>query len=201
MMNEKEIKDCLEFAKSLVKDEIEPFKTESFKIILTYLLNTSFSTTKTLTDKKSHTTEKLVGNESKESEISSTNVDKIFLDLAKEVKITVEQLHDSISFHNNKLEILTSFQGSNKSEKTIKAISCILLLYEKFFKNPWVKSEVIAEHLRDLGIPDTGKNMSAYMKQNSNLFRARDSGRYKEYKLTTTEGKASSFEVLKEISS
>lgn len=195
-MKEEEIKEYIEYTKKLVIDQPEPFKTESFKIILSFLINSS----NLIVPKNEKSNADLIpGKQDDKTQLASgTNSKKIFEELADEAKITLDQINDTISIKEQKIEILTSFQGKNKSEKMMKAISCILLISDKFFNTPWVKSEVITEYLRDLGIPDTGKNMSSYMKQNNNLYRFRGSGRFKEYKLTT-EGRTNSLSILKEL--
>lgn len=197
-MKEKEILEHIEFAKNLVKEQPEPFKIESFKIILSSLLNSSNLIISE--DKKSDTNRIII--EQKHKIQSSPETDtKIFEVLAEEAGMTLDQLYDTISIKEEKIEILIPFRGSNKAEKMIKAISCILLISDKFFNSPWVKSDVIAEYLRDLGLPDTGRNMSSYLKQNSKLFRIKGSGRFKEYKLTTPEGKNYALNIIKELSS
>ena len=197
-MKEEEYKKHIEFAKNLTKDQPEPFKTESFKIILNKLLESDISIRKSPSSKK-RTPQKSQDKEVVEELTIVENPEEIMSGLANELGVELDQLQDTISIKDKKFEILTSIQGSSKTEKTIKAILCILLIYDKFFNMPWVKSEDITEYLRDLGIPDTGKNMSTYMKQHSNLFRLRSSARYKEYKLTTSEGKIKSLEILKEL--
>lgn len=200
-LNEKEILKHIEFAKNLVKDQPEPFKTESFKIILNKLLHSDLSS-KQSSSYTSKSSAKLQHTDKNSQELFIVeNLDEKLLNLSNELGIELDKLKDTISISNNKIEILTQFQGSNKAEKTIKAISCILLIFDRFFNSSWVKSEVIAEYLRDLGLPDTGRNMSSYMKQNVNLFRMKGSGRFKEYKLTTPEGKDNALVILKQLSS
>lgn len=199
-MKDEEVKKHIEHAKKIVSDQPEPFKTESFKIILNKLLDSGVSTGKSSSSKK-RTPQEPQDKEVVEELTNAENPEEVMSELANEIGVELDQLQDTISIKGKKFEILTSIQGSSKTEKTIKAVACILLISDKFFNTPWAKSEYIAEYLRDFGIPDTGKNLSTYMKQNSNSFRFRDSGRFKEYKLTTTAGKAKALEVLKELAS
>jgi len=196
-MKEEEYKKHIEFAKNLTKDLSEPFKTESFKIILAKLLDSDIST------KKSSSSKKRTPQKSQDKEVVGKltiveNSEEIMSGLANELGIELDQLQDTISINDNKIEIISSLKGTSSKQKMIKGSLCVLLLFEKFYNIQWVKSDTIGEQLREIGIHDPGGNLSTHLKNESELIRYRGSGGSREYKLTTTEGRKKALEVLKE---
>lgn len=198
-MNEQDVKEHIEFAKKIVSDQPEPFKTESFKIILNALLNSNATTKKSPSSKQKNSTKTQVVDNSDKLTIVE-NSDEVMLELSTELGIELDQLQDTISVHDNKIEIISSINDSSSKQKMIKASLCILILFEKFYNSQWVKSTIIAEQLREMGIQDMGSNLSTYLKNESTLFRFRGAGTNREYKLTTTEGRKKALEILKELS-
>jgi len=199
-MNEKEILENIEFAKNLVKDQLEPFKTESFKIILNKLLDSNTSLRKS-TSSKQRTSQKTQDKDGSKELIIADNIDERVSELANELGVELSQLQDTISINDNKIEIISSLKDISSKQKMIKGALCILLLFEKFYDTQWVKSDTIGEQLREIGIHDSGGNLSTYLKNESELFRFRGSSVNREYKLTTTNGRKKALEVLKEMSS
>lgn len=197
-MNEKEILENIEFAKNLVKDQPEPFKTESFKIILNKLLGSDISTRKSSSSKK-RTPQKPQDKEVVKELTIVENPEEIMSGLANELGVELDQLQDTISINGNKVEIISSINDPSSKQKMIKGSLCILLLFEKFYNSQWVKATIIAEQLREIGIHDPGSNLSTYLKNESEFFRFRGSSLNREYKLTTTNGRKKALEILKEL--
>lgn len=197
-MKEEEYKKHIEFAKNLVKDQSEPFKTESFKIILNKLLDSNISSRKS-TSSKQRTSQKTQDKDSSEELIIADNIDERVSELANELGVELGQLQDTISINDNKIEIISSLKGTSSKQKMIKGALCILLLFEKFYDTQWLKSDTIGEQLREIGIHDSGGNLSTHLKNESELFQFRGSGINREYKLTTTTGRKKALEILKEL--
>lgn len=199
-MKEEEYKKHIEFAKNLTKDQPEPFKTESFKIILNKLLDTDISTRKSPSSKKG------IPQKPQDKEIIDEltiveNPEEVMSGLANELGVELDQLQDTISINGNKVEIITSINVPSSKQKMIKGSLCILLLFEKFYNSQWLKSAIIGEQLKEIGIHDPGNNLSTHLKNESEFFRFRGSNVNREYKLTTTNGRKKALEVLKELTS
>jgi len=199
-MNEEEYKKHIEFAKKIVSDQPEPFKTESFKIILNKLLDSGISTRKSSSSKK-RTSQNSQNKEVAKKLTIVENPEEIMSGLANELGVELDQLQDTISINDNKIEIISSLKETSSKQKMVNGSLCILLLFEKFYNTQWVKSDTISEQLREIGIHDPGGNLSTYLKNELELFRYRGSGGNREYKLTTTEGRKKALEVLKELAS
>lgn len=199
-MKDEEIKKHIESAKKIVSGQPEPFKTESFKIILNKLLDSNFSPKKSPSPKK-RTPQTPQDKEAAEELAIIENTEEIMSGLANELGIELSQLQDTISINGNKAEIISSINDTSLKQKMIKGSLCVLLLFEKFYHMEWVKSIFIAEMLHNMGIQDPGSNLSTYLKNESELFRFRGSNVNREYKLTTTKGRKKALEVLKELSS
>jgi len=197
-MKEEEIKNHIEYAKKIVSDQPEPFKTESFKIILNKLLDADISTRKSPSFKK-RKSQKSQNEQVVEELTIVENPEKVMSELTSELGIELDQLQDTISINGNKIEIISSINDPSSKQKMIKGSLCIMLLFEKFYNSQWVKATIIAEQLREIGIHDPGSNLSTYLKNESEFFRFRGSSLNREYKLTTIEGRKKALEVLKEL--
>jgi hypothetical protein len=197
-MDEEKYKKCIEFAKTLVQEQPEPFKTESFKIILSKLLDSDISTKKSLSSTKSSSTKTKNKKVTEELTIVD-NQNEAMSSLADELGIELDQLKDTISINGNKIEIISSIIDASAKQKMIKAALVVLLLSEKLYNSEWVSASIITEKLRETGIHDPGKNLSTHLKNESGLFRFRGNNVNREYKLTTTNGRKKAFEILKEL--
>lgn len=195
MMDEEKIKECIELAKTLVEKQPEPFKTESFKIILNKLLDSDISAKKSSSKKR--TPHKPQDNETEEELTIVENPEEMISTLANELGVELNQLQDTISVNGNKIEIISSINDKSLKQKMIKASLCVLLLFEKFYNSQWVKATTIVEQLKEMGIHDSGSNLSTYLKNESQLFRYRGQNLNREYKLTTAEGRKQALEILK----
>ena len=200
ILNEKEVLDKIEFSKKLVEDQPEPFRIESFEIILNKLLDSDISTKKTSSNKNLKSS-KIQNKEIVDELIIVDDPDRAISSLANELGIKLDQLKDIISINGNKVELISSINDSSLKQKLIKASLCVLLLFEKLYNLEWVKASIITEKLREIGIHDSGNNLSTYLKDKSDLFRYRGSSANREYKLTTTNGRKKALEILKNLSS
>jgi hypothetical protein len=187
-MNEDKLKDKIELAKKIVSNQPDPYKIEAFKVILNYLILSDHEVT---INPKS-----IITQHEKQDPIKTGDTINKF---ANSCGITVEQLTDIISIKENKFELVVPINEKNDSQKMIKGALCIMITYEQIFGVDWMKTQQLTQHLREIGIQDHGYNLSTYLKQNPDLFRARGSGKGTEYKLTTGIGRTKAYETIKEL--
>lgn len=122
------------------------------------------------------------------------NLSSGFSQLALDCGVSVEQLKDAISMQDEKIELLSSFTGSD-AKKQIHVAQCVLIAYETIFKNEWTKASLLNERLDELGIQNLG-NLASNLQKYPLLFRKRGSGKATEYKLTTANGRTSARRIM-----
>ena len=120
-------------------------------------------------------------------------------ELATNCNITVEELKNVISIKDNKVELICPINIKNESKKQNTATRCILITNEIVFKNEWTKTPELKEALREIGIQDNGGNLATNLKRHTELFRIRGKNIGTEYKLTSTEGRISSYEIIRKL--
>ena len=74
----------------------------------------------------------------------------------------------------------------------------ILSAYEFILEYEWVKSSILAESLRSVGVKDLA-NFSSTLKKFPQYFRTKGSTIGKEYKLTSTDGRRTAFETITKL--
>lgn len=191
-MNSEKLKEYIKIAKEAVKDENdEQFKIEGYKIILEKLLNSSTEVKPTQSSKKEYS--------DKEMETLHTDIKKGKDELAKNCGISLDELEDVISISkSNEIEIIVPVSG-NDAKKHIVVGLCVLAASEFILEREWIESPKIAECLRAVGVKDLA-NLSATLKKYSSLIRTKGSrGVYKKYRLTSNEGRAKAFEIVRKL--
>lgn len=186
-MNSEELKEKIRLAKEAVEGEKDPYKTEAFKVILGKLIESS--TTSDYKPKQDASTKK----EIKEEE----NQEKKLEEFAKKCSITLNELNDILSIKKDTVEIIVPVVGSD-AKKNLVGVQIILAAHELIFGDEWVPSSIITECLRSLGVKDLA-NLSATLKKYPDLFRLKGGRRYKEYKLTSGQGRISAFEIIRKL--
>jgi len=179
-----DIKRKMELAKEIVKDENDPFKIESFKIIF----------------------EKLI--QSNQSEIQKNRVeehdDKISspleykkMELAKKCGLTLKELEDVFSIHEESIKIIVPING-NDSFKRLIASQCYLIAAETVLEKWWTESKELAEVMREIGVKDLG-NLAPQLKKHSDIFRIDSKRGNSKYKLTSGLGRTKALDIIHKL--
>ncbi len=111
--------------------------------------------------------------------------------------MTTEQLGDIFSIKDDSIEFIYPIHGTDP-KKHIDVTICVLAAYEFLFGRDWVNSSVLAECLRSIGVKNLA-NFAKTLRRNDNLFRSQGTTKNKRYKLTTTEGRTTAFETIKNL--
>jgi len=191
-MNLDELKEKIKIAHEAVSDESEPYKIESFKIILKILIIDYLS--------EKQGVERRTGKVSTGTEKISTGAENISTNLAKlaaNCELTVDELEEVITIEHNEVEIIVNITG-NEAEQQVTAAKCVLITHETVFKQDWMKTSTIKESLRKSGIQDKSSHLSEYLQRQSTLFRMRGKGSGAEYKLTT-QGRTSAYQTIRKL--
>lgn len=192
-MDPEKLKEYIKIAKEAVKDEKEElYKIEGYKIILEKLLNST-----TEIKKSSDNSEKNI--QSKTVEVQITDIEQGKEELAKNCRISVNELEEVISISkNNGIEIIAPITGIGAKKHIIVAL-CVLVASEFLLKEEWIMPSRITECLRSIGVKDLA-NLSLTLKRYPLLIRARGSrGKNKQYRLTSNDGRAKAFEVMRKL--
>jgi len=179
-----DIKEKIDFAKKAVSDEKEPFKTESFKIIFTKLLNSSLQNqVETISE---HITEE-----------NPTSLKTKKAELAEKCSISKEELEDVFSIHQDSVKILAPIK-CKKSFQCLIAAQCFLIVLETVLGKEWVESKELAQIMREIGIKYLS-NLSAQLKRYPEIFRIESKPGHSKYKLTSIFGRTSAFEIIRKL--
>jgi len=182
-MNAKELQKIIQMAKDAVKDEEEPYKTEGYKIILAKLMDSATA----------------IGFEPIPDIQSLEQSEKTysFETLATKCNLSVKEIKDIFEIKNAGIEIIAPIKGSD-AQKHIKITLCILAASEIILGKEWTLTSVIVEALRSAGVKDLA-NFSSTLKKHPEKIRMKGVKKFKEYKLTSTEGKSAAFELIRKI--
>jgi len=181
----------IKIARESVADEDEPYKTESFKIILSHLLDLESEIQYPIPSSPSKKSEK-------KSQLSQkSDIEEMKNQLATNCDITKDELNDVFSINNNLIEMLVPVSGMEVEQQVISS-QCLLAAYEVVFGYDWVDSPLLGESLRAMGIKDKGHNLSTNLKKKSDLFRLMGKAPHKKYKLTIP-GRKSAFILIRKL--
>lgn len=179
------LKKFIQLAKESVIDEDEPYKTEAFKIILNHYITTNS------TDLSHHP------DPSKNKTQNNSNLDAKLKLLADKCNLNSHQINDVFSIKENSVEIICPIIGSDAYKHVVVSLG-VLAAYELILDCDWVSSSTLAECLRSAGVKDLA-NFSSTLKKYHKYFRSRGTTKSKEYKLTSTDGRSKSYEVIKKL--
>lgn len=119
----------------------------------------------------------------------------------KKIGLNENELYSifDIDLENEIVHILKSIQGKNEKEKQFKAIVCLLTAYSFIFNKITIKSSLLSQEMKDLGIKslvNLSTNMKAYGEYILPIGKPK-SPNY-SYKITVP-GKEKGVEIIKEI--
>lgn len=183
-MDISEIKKQIKLALDLVKDLDEPYKLETYKIILMkspdFILS-SVDVVKVKNDEKSELIIK-----------SNLNMNT----LANLCNVESRELSDVLKIDNNEVTLKKILRGT-EAEQQILGSQLILLGYEFGLGILEVDSHTLKETLKKSRIPDKSRNFAHNLKTRPDLFSMSSNGQRKNlYALTANKGKTSAIELL-----
>lgn len=183
-MDTNEIKKQIKLALDLVKDLDEPYKLETYKIILMkspdFILS-SVDSVKVKNDEKP----KLVTN-------SNPNMNT----LADLCNVDVRELSDVLKIDNNEVTLKKILRGTEAEQQTLGS-QLILLGYEFGLGILEVDSRTLKEALKKSRVPDKSRNFAHNLKIRQDLFSMSSNGQRKNlYALTANKGRTSAIELL-----
>ena len=189
-MSAEEIKDKIEIAKEIVKDQTEPYKTEAFKIILSSLINGGSINSKTKDKTKDKSTKK---SKSKQSMLEQKN--EVF-ELSKKCNISTDELSEVITIKNDYIHI-TKRQKIKEVQKHLLFSACILASYKILYEMEWLPADLLKKCLDRSGVGDLDHFSKALA--NSSFILLRGERRGKKYKITG-KGLDYACDIIKKLS-
>ncbi|HEV2120513.1 MAG TPA: hypothetical protein VGS11_10500 [Candidatus Bathyarchaeia archaeon] len=178
-MDKKDLLAKVKVAQEVAEAAQEPYKLETFRIILVALLDEPRTT---VPIKITH--EKLP-----EAQPSTSK-------LADLSGITTEQLGNVFDIENNKVSLIVPLQGT-EPEKQMNGSLCILAANEAVVGDDWLDATVLAEDLASAGVGSL-TNLSRTLKSEPDLFRKKGSKGHVTYKLTN-QAKARAFSLIRQL--
>jgi hypothetical protein len=178
-LDKKDLLAKVKLAQEVAEIAQEPYKLETFKIILVSLLGELGATVPIKTEHK-----KLP-----EAQPSKSK-------LANLCEITVEQLGNVFDIENNKVSLIAPLQGT-ESEKQTNGSLCILAANEAVAGEGWLDATVLAESLASAGVGSL-TNLSRTLKGEPDLFRKKGSKVNVMYKLTN-QAKTRAFSLIRQL--
>ena len=127
----------------------------------------------------------------------STNIDEKKEMLANKCNIAKTDLEKVIDIHNNNIEVIYPVQG-NEAQKHLIGAQIVLIASESLFDLDWTSSSILIECLRGMGVTDLA-NVSLTLKKHQNLIRSRGTRGHKEYKLTSSLGRQSAYDLIRKL--
>ena len=184
-MNVDELTEKIKIAHEAVKNESEPYKLESFKIILDMLMHENITHIEPISD-----------NIFPKDVPTATNQQLNAERLAKNCNISMNELKNVISIEGDKIELLLRDKafGDTEIKQRINASQVILIAYEIIFETEWIKSSTLLPCLKNAKIMDPHKNLSHQLPNQTDLFRKKPNAN--EYKLTSPQGQNSAYEII-----
>lgn len=181
----KKLHELMKIARQAVQGEEQPWAAVSYGVYLSKLIDSETIIPKP-TDHKSYV------------QIPSPNaVDDKKENLAKKCNITKLELEKIVSVNNNTVEVTYPVQG-NDAQKHIIGAQIALIASESILDLDWTPSSILIECLRGMGVKDLA-NVSLNLKKYSDLIRSRGTRGHKEYKLTSSIGRQSSYDLIRKL--
>ncbi|HEV2137658.1 MAG TPA: hypothetical protein VGR53_02335 [Nitrososphaerales archaeon] len=178
-MDKKDLLTKVNLAQEIAETAQEPYKLETFKIILVALMGEPGTTVPIKIEHK-----KLP-----EAQPSKSK-------LADACGITAEQLGNVFDIENNKVSLIAPLQGA-ESEKQTNGSLCILAANEAVVGEDWLDATVLAESLASAGVGSLG-NLSRTLKGEPDLFRWKGSKGHATYKLTN-QAKTRAISLIRQL--
>lgn len=189
-MKKEFVKEKVRIAKELVDGVDKQFREGAFVAVLIKLLND----------------EKKIENAQKQTDVmekenhggieESKDIQKMEEELAKKCEISLDELKNVLNINDKRIEIICRIDGK-ESEKQVTVSLILFASYEIIFKQPWVKSLIIAETCHVIGIEDRGNNLAKNLKTHSDLFLKRPTAN--EYRLTTNVGRSVAYKTIRHL--
>lgn len=185
------IKNKIKIALDSVKELDEPYKLETYKIILTLFLRDSLYSEKE--NNKQGKTEFTYKND------KFQKFDYDIIKLAKLCKVTSRELSDVLKFDNNEVVLKKVLIGT-EAEQQISGSLLILLGYEIGLGIPEVSSKILKGVLKKSNITDKGRNFAQNLKRKKDLFSMSSKNNSENlYSLTANKGRSSAIESLTKL--
>ena len=178
------IKEYMKLAQEAVKDEVEPYRSEAFKILFSKLLNSTQTPEETFvhleSDPKYH-----------------LSLDQKMNEFAKKCNLTVRELRDVFSMNDDLISIIAPIEGTEAEKQSI-ASQCILTAYELLFDMEWLESSKLMKCINSSGIG--GLDHFARNIRKKKIFRIQGKGKGKalEYKISGL-GRLQAFEIIHDL--
>ena len=187
-MKTSHIKEKIKLALEAVKELDEPYKLETYKIILSKSLGFSISSSEEITEKNN-------GKPSEEPKDSDQDIKKL-TDLCK---ISTRELFDVLKIDNDEV-ILKKILTGTEAEQQILGSQLIPLGYEFALGIPEVDSSTLKGVLKKSNITDRSRNFAQNLKNRKDLFSlSTKSSRRNLYSLTANIGRTSAIELLTKL--
>lgn len=186
-----DIKKKMKLAKEAVKELDEPYKLETYKIILKSSLNLTLPSSE---EKNEQNDNKFIPKTD-----DSPEVDQSITKLSNLCKIDERELSDILKIGNDEVIIKKILTGTEKQQQ-IAGSQLILLGYEFCMGNTEIDSVTLKKCLKKSHITDKSSNFSTYIKNEKNLFSlsSKAAGR-NTYSLTANKGRTSAIELLTKL--
>lgn len=185
-MNVKDIKKQIKIAHEAVNGENEPYKLESFKIILESLLESELEQNEmhSLASMSSQTSQI---HETKGELIQPSNIDGLFDQLANSCNLNSNELKDVIILKGKKLKITASLPGKENLQRVVGTL-CVLLANQKLFNKDESPGTEILDVLKTAGIYDKHGHLAENLDTYRKLFRITGTKSGKIYGISSSNG-------------
>ncbi len=190
-MSEENIKKKFEIAKNIVQEEKEPFRTEGFKIIFSFLLDSDINSQKKILGKKLTPPSRKSKNNSEDIELKTD-----FEEIVSKSNITAGEFKETISIHENIIEILKRRKEKENKKHVIFSI-VILTIYRVLSEREWMKASLLKKSLDKSGVGDLN-HLPRSLKKTS-LIVGTGSSSSKKY-MVTGKGMDLGFEYIRKLS-
>jgi len=179
-MNEKEIKEKIEFAKKIADEFEEPYKTESFKIILSSLM------------KKGK-----ISNDSSEDGDTDDEGFESSDKLEQKIGIPKSEIMNVIDFDGEKCT-LVKVKGASMLAKLLSGSLIALTIFRIVNNYEWVTTVKLGKVMTDYGLKTNNMAVTLQTKANETYLRTKGTGKSLQYRITT-EGLQKGIELIKEL--
>lgn len=189
-MNSKDFEKLIKIAHESVKNEIEPYKLESYKLILDYLLHSSSNTSVTSS----------TSDVSSDQSIPKTSlpVSGTFENFAKSCNLSSSALKDVMTIKDKKIKITASIPGGEKLQRIIGSI-CVLLANEKVLCGEELSGSNVLSVLKSAGIYDNSGNLASNLEEYRKLFRISGTKSGKVYGLSSGFGIKTAQQIIEKL--
>jgi len=186
-METKDIKKKIQLALDAVEKLDEPYKLETYKIILSKSLGFSTYSSEENTEKNNETT------------TEELDLNQDIKKLTELCKISSRELFDVLKIENDEV-ILKKILTGTEAEQQIIGSQLILLGYEFALGIPEVESGMLKGVLKKSNITDRSRNFAQHMRNRKDLFNLSSTKSNQNlYSLTANKGRNSAIELLAKL--